>query len=112
MKRIFATVFFFVSFSPFGIAQETEDTVELEQITIMGKFIEKYPYVTSRTGKQLLHETSTRDVGDFLRSVPNVSGIRKGGNSIDPVVRGFKYSQLNVILSNGIKIENALGYLA
>jgi iron complex outermembrane receptor protein len=38
--------------------------------------------------------------------VPNVSSLRKGGISLDPVVRGFKFSQLNVILDNGIKIEN------
>jgi iron complex outermembrane receptor protein len=49
---------------------------------------------------------STRDLGDYLRSIPNVGGIRKGGAAIDPVVRGYKFSQLNVILNNGIKIEN------
>ena len=42
----------------------------------------------------------------FCDPVPNVSGIRKGGVAVDPVIRGFKFSQLNVILDNGVKIEN------
>ena len=46
-----------------------------------------------------------RDPGEFLRREPNVAGIRKGGGNIDPVVRGFKFSQLNVQTNTGQKIE-------
>jgi iron complex outermembrane receptor protein len=53
-----------------------------------------------------MQSAPTRDVGDYLRSIPNVGGIRKGGGSVDPVVRGFKFSQLNVVLDGGMKIEN------
>jgi iron complex outermembrane receptor protein len=56
--------------------------------------------------KELMQSVQTRDVGDYLRSIPNVAGIRKGGGSIDPVVRGFKFSQLNVVMDGGMKIEN------
>ncbi len=52
-----------------------------------------------------LEQEATRDVGDLLRQVPNVSGVRKGGSAIDPVIRGFKFDQLNVILDGGIRVE-------
>jgi len=74
--------------------------------------------VTDFLGKKVFHPADTisqmiisqmpsRDIGDLLRSQSNVSGIRKGGTGIDPVVRGFKYSQLNVQLNEGHKIEGA-----
>ncbi len=55
--------------------------------------------------QQLIEQEATKDIGDFLRSVPNVSGIKKGGTNIDPVIRGFKFDQLNVHMDGGIRIE-------
>jgi iron complex outermembrane receptor protein len=40
------------------------------------------------------------DGGEVLKNVPFVSGIRKSGNyGFDPVMRGFKYEQLNIVLN-------------
>jgi len=36
------------------------------------------------------------DGGDFLRSVPGISGSRMGGHGIDPVIRGLQGNQLNI----------------
>jgi iron complex outermembrane receptor protein len=90
-----------------GYAQEEkEDTIMLEAITIQDRSIERASHIaTNYIDRTELQYTPTRDVGDYLRSIPNVSGIRRGGAAIDPVVRGYKYSQLNVILNNGVKIE-------
>ncbi|MBN1338164.1 MAG: TonB-dependent receptor [Bacteroidales bacterium] len=52
-----------------------------------------------------IDESAVADPGDFLRSLSNISGIRKGGTGIDPVVRGFRFSQLNIQLNNGQKVE-------
>lgn len=41
------------------------------------------------------------DGGELLRSVNGVSGIRMGGRAIDPVIRGQKETQLNVMLDGG-----------
>jgi len=49
--------------------------------------------------------TAVRDIGDLLRTLPNVSGIRKGGANIDPVIRGFKYSQINVVINGAQGVE-------
>ena len=89
-------------------SQEIEgpDTlITLNEFEIIDIHYKKIPYQVNKLEKRGIDEIAVQDVGDFLRSVPNVSGIRKGGNSIDPVVRGLKYSQLNVQLNNGQKIE-------
>ncbi|MCB2220272.1 MAG: TonB-dependent receptor [Bacteroidetes bacterium] len=67
--------------------------------------ISKMPYVETDFYKFQLQNEAVRDVGDYLRSSKNINGIRKGGTQIDPVVRGFKFSQLNVTLNGGQKIE-------
>lgn len=65
----------------------------------------KLPYVKAVISKTQIIQTSHTDIGTYIRGIPNVSGIRKGGSTLDPVVRGFKYGQLNVQLDNGHKIE-------
>jgi iron complex outermembrane recepter protein len=108
MSKIFLlTVFMFVGLMQYSQAQmEMEDTILLEPITISDKMIKRVSYIaTNYIDRAELQSTSIRDVGEFLRRIPNVSGIRRGGSAIDPVVRGYKYSQLNVIMNNGIKIE-------
>ncbi len=47
------------------------------------------------------------DGGDFLSRIPAFSSIRKGGSyGFDPVFRGFKYDQLNIVL-NGAQSATA-----
>ncbi len=87
-------------------AQNISDTINLGTIEIRDSTIKRTPFISSQVSKEMLLSVPTRDVGDYLRSIPNVSGIRKGGGAIDPVVRGFKFSQLNVVLDGGMKIEN------
>ncbi len=45
------------------------------------------------------------DIGLMLRSMPNTSGIRRGGSSIDPVYRGFRNNQLFITTNTGLHIE-------
>lgn len=89
-----------------AVSQDTKDTINLSPVEIKESVMKKVPYISCDISKLQLQAAPTRDIGDYLRSIPNVSGIRKGGASIDPVVRGLKFSQLNIILNNGIKIEN------
>jgi iron complex outermembrane receptor protein len=52
--------------------------------------------------EQLAHDGAT-----ILQALPAVSGIRKGGNyGLDPVFRGFKYDQLNIVM-NGVQSATA-----
>ncbi len=87
-------------------SQEKEDTIMLESITISDQAINEVSHIaTNYIDKAELKNSNIRDVGEYLRSIPNVSGIRRGGAAVDPVVRGYKYNQLNVILNNGVRIE-------
>jgi len=56
-----------------------------------------------RTSDKLSH-----DAGDFLSQSALIGGIRKSGNyGFDPVLRGFKYDQLNLVMDNGISASAA-----
>ncbi len=63
------------------------------------------PYMEHKLGSIEIQQAPVRDIGDYLRTVPNLSGVRKGGTGIDPVLRGFRYSQVNVMIDKGIKVE-------
>jgi len=55
--------------------------------------------------KSNIEENSVRDIGELLRTIPNIQAVRKGGANLDPVIRGFKFDQLNVQLDNGMTVE-------
>lgn len=96
-------LFLLFSLSVSAQQQEVSDTLLLGEFEVIG---ERNAY--SAVQKVTLKEFSflpIRDIGDFLRTEPNVSGIRKGGIALDPVVRGFKYNQVSIILNGGVKIE-------
>lgn len=80
-------------------------TEELSEVEIMGISVDNKPYRTEHVDITMLEQTNLQDIGSFLRSVPNVNGIRKGAMGIDPVIRGFKYSQINVQVNGGTRIE-------
>jgi len=87
-----------------AFSQEDADTlISLPSVEIIDQQGRTYSvHSLERVDLELLPAS---DIGGAMRSIPNVSGIRKGGAVSDPVVRGFKYSQLNVQLNNGQKIE-------
>ncbi len=77
----------------------------LHEVIIKEKKQEQLSYNIDQINRMEIRQSNARDVGGFLRNVPNLSGIRKGSAGIDPVVRGFKFNQVNVIINGGIKIE-------
>ncbi len=45
----------------------------------------------------------SHDAGEFLSQSGLIGGIRKSGSyGFDPVMRGFKYDQLNIVMDNGM----------
>ena len=77
----------------------------LDEITIIGKYENDKPYRSEKVTLKTIEKTNIAGIGNLLRHEPNVGGIRKGAAGIDPVVRGFKYSQLNIQINGGTKIE-------
>jgi iron complex outermembrane receptor protein len=86
-------------------AQQPDTVILLEAFEIIETKSGEIPYPVTRISTEKSEGLSFRDAGDFLRTVPNINGIRKGGIALDPVIRGFKYSQLNIQTNNGQKIE-------
>lgn len=52
--------------------------------------------INSKT--ESIQASPVSDGGELLRSINGVSGTRMGGRSIDPLIRGQKQTQLNVLL--------------
>jgi iron complex outermembrane recepter protein len=77
----------------------------LRMVIVKERYIREMPYMQHTLLKQDIELMAVRDIGDQLRLMPNVGGIKKGAVNIDPVVRGFKYSQITTLLDGAIHIE-------
>jgi len=97
------TVLFFIVTRAQGIK---DTTIHLSTVEIHDSIFKPAPYLSKIIRNVEIQKGAVRDIGDYLRSIPNVAGVRKGGAGIDPVVRGFKFSQLNVNVGGGLKVEN------
>jgi iron complex outermembrane receptor protein len=103
--KIFAFAGLLSFFSSIGFAQQIGDTIKLSPVEIVEQINRKIPYIRNVVLKSQLEDYAVRDIGEVLRSFPNVSGLRKGGANIDPVVRGFKFSQLITLINGSIGLE-------
>ncbi len=82
-----------------------ERPLNLSEVEIFGETNNVKTYSIIKISTNQIKETNMSDLGSLMRQEPNVGGIKKGATGIDPVIRGFKYSQINVQLNDGIKIE-------
>lgn len=103
VKNLFLSFLVFsISCSVYG--QVLDSIVQLPAVVIMDSALNKSLPVL-QLDKKSLELNISPDLGDILRGESNVSGIRRGGYAIDPVVRGYRYSQISVFLDEGIHIE-------
>jgi iron complex outermembrane receptor protein len=103
------SVILFVLLNP-SVAQvksQPDTLISLKEFEIKGLTSRNIFQPTDTIGEASISQMTSKDIGDALRGQANISGIKKGGTGIDPVIRGFKYSQLNVQLNEGQKIEGA-----
>ncbi len=77
----------------------------VEEIVVVGKPAETYNQ--AEFGGREITKRAPRDLGDFVKNFANTSAVKKGGFALDPVVRGFKFDQINVQIDNGVKVEPA-----
>ena len=57
--------------------------------------------------EQEIRERAPKDVGELFKDISGFGVIRKGGYAMDPVMRSFKYEQLNVRYDGGIYLSHA-----
>ncbi len=81
------------------------DIKELLAVEIRDDKIQNHAYSKVVIKEATIEQRPVRDIGDYLREIPNVYAVRKGGANLDPVIRGFKFSQLNVQVDNGMRME-------
>jgi iron complex outermembrane receptor protein len=81
------------------------DIKELLAVEIKDDKIENHAYSKIVLKEADIEQRPVRDIGDYLREVPNLYAVRKGGANLDPVIRGFKFDQLNVQVDNGLRME-------
>ena len=82
-------IFLSICSSTTSFGQYLEKTIVLDSVLIEDEVLDQINFAaTNYIDRQTLQTTQIRDIGDFLRSVPNIGGIRKGGANIDPLVRG------------------------
>jgi iron complex outermembrane recepter protein len=106
MRRIpYLLLFFTLAVRPDVFAQLPDTTILLPVVEVTAFELPERSYHVEHLDRRRIEGLPLRDVGEALRALPNIGGIRKGGAVLDPVVRGFKYSQLNVQLNGGQKIE-------
>jgi iron complex outermembrane receptor protein len=78
---------------------------ELLAVEIVDDHIETHAYSKVTMKEADIEQHPVRDIGDFLREIPNIHAVRKGGANLDPVIRGFKFNQLNIQVDNGLRME-------
>ncbi|MGM0946724.1 MAG: TonB-dependent receptor domain-containing protein [Bacteroidota bacterium] len=87
-----------------GVIERSENVFQLSPVSVISlKMTEEKDKKIVLSDQERLHH----DAGAILSLNPAVAGIRKGGSfAFDPVMRGFKYDQLNIVI-NGMQSANA-----
>lgn len=79
--------------------------LNLDEVEIHALFDKQLPFSVSKIDLRKIEETNISDIGEIIAQEPNIGAIRKGATGLDPVVRGFKYSQVGVQINGNTRIE-------
>ncbi len=83
----------------------TPQPLPVEEILVTADPIHVIPQ--SDIYQQAISERAPKDVGELFKSINGFGVIRKGGYAMDPVLRSFKYEQLNILYDGGIHLSHA-----
>ena len=100
-----AAIFFATTHTLFA-QQEQDSTYRNIEVVKITKVLPKSQNKQNLETKQ--SDLLNHDAGKFLNSIPEINGIKKAGNyATDPVLRGFKYEQLNIVIDGAAHAVNA-----
>lgn len=85
------------------VAQVQDSVITLPKVEIVSKDVKTEVSMIKSLPMELLNHES--DIGKTLKLQANLSALKRGGTSLDPVVRGFRNAQLMILLSGGLQIE-------
>ena len=106
MKKLALNILLITMLPNFSQAEEEEpieEPITLPTIKVEG---ERFPEPGISQEKTKNISDLSIETGDFLRRIPGVSGTRMGGHGIDPIIRGQRQNQLNILL-DGAYIRGA-----
>ena len=81
------------------------DTITMEEILVTGKKEDKLLQIN--ISSETIKLQDMHDVGEMFQTQPGFSVVKRGNYAMEPVLRGFKYEQLNVQIDGGTKSSNA-----
>jgi len=79
--------------------------VNLGEVEIHGLIKNNLPFTIQNISAKQIGQTNLSDIGSIITKEPNIGGIKKGAMGIDPVIRGFSYSRVSVLLDGVTRIE-------
>jgi iron complex outermembrane receptor protein len=81
------------------------DTLNLEEILVTEQRTDKL--LQTNISAESIKLQNIHDVGEMFQKQPGFSIVKRGNYAMEPVLRGFKYEQLNVQIDGGTKTSNA-----
>ena len=93
-----------ILFSPLILISQT-DTVYIEEILVEGK--KSNDILKTNISAETIETGQAHDVGGMFKREPGFGIVKRGNYAMEPVLRGFKYAQLNVQFDGGSKSSNA-----
>ncbi len=90
---------------PFMAKAVEPDTLNIEEILITAKKV-KNGVETPLYGERI-HLLNPHDGGEIFKFTPGFSVVKKGNYAMEPVLRGYKFEQLNIQFDGGVHSTNA-----
>jgi iron complex outermembrane receptor protein len=81
------------------------DTITMEEILVSAKKDTKL--LQTNISSETIKLQDVHDVGEMFKTQPGFGVAKRGNYAMEPVLRGFKYDQLNVQIDGGTKSSNA-----
>jgi iron complex outermembrane receptor protein len=85
--------------------QSQADTIYLEEILVEGK--KSGDILKTNISAETIETDQAHDVGGMFKREPGFGIVKRGNYAMEPVLRGFKYAQLNIQFDGGSKSSNA-----
>ena len=103
-KNIIIIISFILALSYVSTAQ-VQDTLNIEEILITAKRSDDI--ITTNISGQLIQLENPTETGAIFKNQVGFGVEKRGNYGMEPVLRGFKYDQLNVQFDGGVHTANA-----
>lgn len=90
---------------PFVVQAVEPDTLNIEEILITAKKVKNG--IETPVYGETIHLLNPHDGGEIFKFTPGFSMVKKGNYAMEPVLRGYKFEQLNIQFDGGVHSTNA-----